>query len=452
MKAFHPRIFLGAAPLGSASRYRFLRPRGPVLSTPARLSSVGPRDLPRVLSARQVPARAFSVDASAENASPKFPPFAFAFDIDGVLLHVSKPIPGASETLQYLQRHNIPFILLTNGGGKAEAERVADLSARLGVALSTDNFVQSHTPFRELAQGSHHLHRHYGCRDRLRDRNVLVTGSDPARCRAIAHGYGFRHVVTPADVLAAHPGVFPYEPLLRHDDPKPLPCPDPRIDAIFVFNEPRDWAVDVQVILDLLMSRQGVLGTYSPKNGDTSLENDGWQQDGQPALFFSNPDLFWAAGYHHPRLGQGAFQAAMAGVWREVTGGRELQRTVFGKPHRQTYAYAERVLNAHRGNVLNNNNHNHNNHDSHNNSAKTQEEDETPQQPLERVYMIGDNPESDVRGANEFVSPLGTKWSSVLVRTGVYSEDRGPPTRTPQVVVDDVAKAVEWALRREGWR
>lgn len=52
--------------------------------------------------------------------------------IDGVLLHSSKPLPGATQTLKFLQSHNIPFILLTNGGGKSEAERVAELSAKLG--------------------------------------------------------------------------------------------------------------------------------------------------------------------------------------------------------------------------------------------------------------------------------------------------------------------------------
>ena len=100
-----------------------------------------------------------------------------ANSIDGVLLHVAEPIPGATETLQYLIRHNIPFILLTNGGGKHETERVADLSNKLGVQLSTANFVQSHTPFQQLVDGP----------NGLRDKNILVTGSDYSKCRSIAH-------------------------------------------------------------------------------------------------------------------------------------------------------------------------------------------------------------------------------------------------------------------------
>src|SRR3979490_1955970 len=42
--------------------------------------------------------------------------------IDGVLLRASKPIAGAAEALHTLQDRGIPFILLTNGGGKHETE------------------------------------------------------------------------------------------------------------------------------------------------------------------------------------------------------------------------------------------------------------------------------------------------------------------------------------------
>lgn len=40
-----------------------------------------------------------------------------------------------------------------------------------------------------------------------------------------------------------------------------------KIDAIFVFSSPRDWGLDLQLILDLLLSHNGILGTSSPKNG-----------------------------------------------------------------------------------------------------------------------------------------------------------------------------------------
>ncbi|KAK1840443.1 hypothetical protein CCHR01_16933 [Colletotrichum chrysophilum] len=362
------------------------------------------------------------------------PSFAFAFDIDGVLLHVAKPIPGAAESLQFLNDNNIPFILLTNGGGKPEAVRVQDLSDKLGVQLSVDNFVQSHTPFQELVQGP----------EGLGDKTIFLTGADAKKCREIAKLYGFKNVVTPADIISAHPDVFPFERLMKQvyaETAEPLPKPIHsgnmrdadalKIDAMFVFNDPRDWALDIQIITDLLLSRDGILGTYSSKNGDKALPNRGWQQDGQPPLIFSNADLFWSTTYHQPRFGQGAFQAAVAGVWSEVSGGVELQRTVFGKPFATTYKYAERVLNAHRQALLG------------------KQGGQGSSAPLKTVYMVGDNPESDIRGANDF-SSKETEWASVLVKTGVWSQERGAPTHTPKMIVDDVKRAVEWALKREG--
>ncbi|KAI1120013.1 HAD-superfamily subfamily IIA hydrolase [Nemania abortiva] len=402
-----------------------------------------------------MPARTFISDQNekdAEITSRTAPRFAFAFDIDGVLLHVAEPIPGATETLKYLQHHDIPFILLTNGGGKHERERVGYLCKRLDVPLSTANFVQSHTPFEELVDKSwsqSHVDGHTQLEPAkdgdgnsgLADKNILVTGSDPAKSRLIAEAYGFRSVITPADILAAHPTIFPFEQLLKAryaSTARRLPSLNPKIDAIFVFNDPRDWALDTQIILDLLLSKDGVLGTYSPKNGrGGEHENHGWQQDGQPDLYFSNHDLFWSASYHLPRFGQGAFQAALAGIWRQITGGQaELKRTTIGKPYARTYEYAEKVLSQWRASLL-----------------KKRGDAHAETQPLTRVYMVGDNPESDIRGANEYVSPQGTEWASILVRTGVWSMERdGEPKHKPHVIVDDVKSAVEWAVKREGWR
>ncbi|KAI0204276.1 HAD-superfamily subfamily IIA hydrolase [Astrocystis sublimbata] len=416
---------------------------------------------PRTPGPVSVPARTFIRDDKNPNATSRTAPrFAFAFDIDGVLLHVAKPIPGATETLEYLQRHDIPFILLTNGGGKHERERVEELSQRLGVSLSTDNFIQSHTPFQELVDRSWSsnptdqqlqksvedaLEKKSG----LADKNVLITGSDAAKSRLIAEAYGFRSVITPADILVSHPSIFPFNPLLKSHyeaTARPLPSLDNlKFDAIFVFNDPRDWALDTQIITDLLLSQNGVLGTYSPRNGRSEHENDGWQTDGQPDLYFSNHDLFWSASYHLPRFGQGAFQAALAGIWRQITGGQaEMKRSTIGKPHARTYGYAERVLAKWRAALLEKNK----------SGAGVGSGTETGgAQPLNRVYMVGDNPESDIRGANEYVSPEGTEWNSILVKTGVYSQDRdGEPKHRPTAVVDDVKGAVEWALEREGWR
>lgn len=86
---------------------------------------------------------------------------------------------GAKRALEYLQSHRIPFILLTNGGGKHESQRVSELSERLGVPLDNSMFVQSHTPFADLVDGNEH-------QKPLKDACILVTGGHGDQCRDIA--------------------------------------------------------------------------------------------------------------------------------------------------------------------------------------------------------------------------------------------------------------------------
>lgn len=190
--------------------------------------------------------------------------------------------------------------------------------------------------------------------------------STPSIRALIAFSYGFNNVLSPADIIVAYPDIMPFVNIQHYVRwGRPLPCPlyDPltqppgplKIDAIFTFNDPRDWALDTQLILDLLLSHKGILGTISSLNDNPTLPNRGYQQDDQPPLYFSNPDLFWAAKYHLPRLGQGGFREAFEGVWKAVTGGEEkgvtLQKKMFGKPFQATFEFAERRLVDHRNSL-----------------------------------------------------------------------------------------------------
>jgi HAD superfamily hydrolase (TIGR01456 family) len=325
--------------------------------------------------------------------------------------------------------------LLTNGGGKHESERVKDLSERLSVPLDTSLFVQSHTPFSEL-----------GDREQLKQKCILVVGGDGPKCRAVAQEYGFENVVTPGDIYAAHPEIWPFsrnfgdyyssfaKPLPRPINPA-SPKESLKIDAVFVYNDPRDWGLDIQLILDVLLSKQGILGTLSAMNGQPSLPNYGYGQDGQPPLYFSNPDLLWASKYNLPRLGQGAFRASLFGAWKAVTSLTNPEKevamndVVIGKPYTPTYAFAERQLTRHRDELF---------------GGKAP--------PLETVYMVGDNPESDIRGANSYVSEQGVKWVSILTKTGVFNGDEhtiAEASRRPKHIVQSVADAVALGIRQQ---
>lgn len=275
----------------------------------------------------------------------------------------------------------------------------------------------------------------------------------------IVGSYGFKRVVTPGDILASCRDVYPFDlpendlrekhvplpdgkkiPILA--DPyniKDIPADALKIDHIFIWNDPRDWSVDVQIIHDLLISHQGYLGTVSPKNGDTSLPNNGWQQDGQPGLWISNLDLLWKTNYSVNRFGTGAFMEALKGIWSTTTDGMDLAFDALGKPSNHTYKYAhERLLQYY--------------HDMACNRGNSPSHDASKCHPLRRVYMIGDNPESDIRGANDFNAEDGTEWVPILVRTGVWRQTATgrEPKYKPAVIVDDVVDAIVWALRNEG--
>ena len=55
-----------------------------------------------------------------------------------------------------------------------------------------------------------------------------------------------------------------------------------RIKAIFVYNDPRDMGLDLQLVTDLLLSHRGFVGTVSEKKD--------YLTDEQPKLYIANPD------------------------------------------------------------------------------------------------------------------------------------------------------------------
>lgn len=75
-----------------------------------------------------------------------------------------------------------------------------------------------------------------------------------------------------------------------------------------------------------------------------------------------------------------------------------------------------------------------------------------------KVYMVGDNPASDIAGTSlvflrsRLTDATGANaygWDSILVRTGVF---QGPDNCSPPatVVKDHVLDAVMWALKDSG--
>lgn len=117
------------------------------------------------------------------------------------------------------------------------------------------------------------------------------------------------------------------------------------------------------------------------------------------------------------------------------TTGAALEHQYYGKPNRAPYALAEELLleQAIQLGQL-----------PAGSGAEAAKPGSAP--PFGAIYAVGDNPKADIAGANA----QGRPWVSVLVRTGVFSGDEGENDREhpADVVVDDVADAVEAALHR----
>lgn len=64
---------------------------------------------------------------------------------------------------------------------------------------------------------------------------------------------------------------------------------------------------------------------------------------------------------------------------------------------------------------------------------------------VDTIYAVGDNPVVDVKGANE----AGSHWVSVLVRTGVYTDQGNHAEHPGDIVVDTVADALAAIEERE---
>jgi HAD superfamily hydrolase (TIGR01456 family) len=243
---------------------------------------------------------------------------------------------------------------------------------------------------------------------------VLVVGGEGEKCRTVAQSYGFKDVVTPGDIIKADSATTPFRKLTPEElkNSKERDFSDVVIEAVFVFADSRDWAGDLQIIIDLAMSKGGRIGTLS----ETFEEG--------PPIYFSHNDVVWSAAHEHVRLGMGALRGIVEYTFKEVTKGKTLQTHAFGKPQIGTFEFATRLLKRWRKN-------------EHRLNA-----------PPNTVYFVGDTPESDIQGTNLFNERAENDWYSILVKTGVYQEGTEPAYK-PRVTVDTVLDAVKHGIERE---
>ncbi|GLD96770.1 hypothetical protein PINS_up005453 [Pythium insidiosum] len=245
---------------------------------------------------------------------------------------------------------------MTNGGGYPEEKKAKQISTIVGSHVPTDLLCMSHTPMKTLV-------------DKHRDDLVLAVGKDCHDLHAVMTSYGFKNVVTVGQLHNHFPTMYPDIKDRRRAARRPL--------------RPR-----------ALWRREGRLGASAEKQ--------------HVPLYSACSDFQYVGEFHLPRYGAGAFRAVMEDLYYRTTG-HHLDQTLFGKPERTSFQYAESLIDGQHSNV-------------------------------QRIYMVGDNPATDVKGAND----AGGRWKSILTLTGMHVGPDNHDTNPAYQVVQDVGAALEF--------
>uniref|UniRef100_A0A2N9H0C2 Mitogen-activated protein kinase n=1 Tax=Fagus sylvatica TaxID=28930 RepID=A0A2N9H0C2_FAGSY len=330
--------------------------------------------------------------------------FGIAFDIDGVVLRDHTPIGNSPQALRRLYDHDA-------GGGFRESKRAMQLSELLGVNISPSQVLQGHSPFKQLVN---------------RYENELVVAVGKGEPAAVMSEYGFKNVLSIDEYASCFDDI---DPLAQYKEWRNKTVANQsstfkemasrksvhsqRVQAAFIVSDSVHWSRDIQVLCDIL--RTGGL--------------PGKEIGHQPPLYFAHDDLAYQATFPSERLGLGAFRIALESVFNRIHF-NALEYTSFGKPNPFVFKNAEAVLKQlasslyHEVHVVN-----HANDGSH----------------LKTLYMIGDNPSVDIKGARQ----AGHPWFSILTRTGVFKGKENHADFPADLVVDTVEEAVDYILRKE---
>ncbi|XP_022746352.1 uncharacterized protein YKR070W-like isoform X3 [Durio zibethinus] len=218
---------------------------------------------------------------------------------------------------------------------------------------------------------------------------IIATGKgDPT---LVMSEYGFKKVVSLEEYASYFESIDPVSQYKRwttmplSDRKMPtLPRCDvssERIKAVFVVSDPVDWGRDIQ------------------------------------------------AAFPSKRLGMGAFRIALESIFNRINP-KGLEYVSYGKPNPFVFKNAEAILNQLQSSLCLD-------HSENNGVPRSH--------PFKTLYMIGDNPSVDVKGAQQ----AGRPWFSILTRTGVFRTKDNHAEFPADLVVDTVEEAVDYILKRE---
>ncbi|XP_038891013.1 uncharacterized protein YKR070W-like isoform X1 [Benincasa hispida] len=344
--------------------------------------------------------------------------FGIAFDIDGVVLRGHHPIGGSTKALKRLYVDStssgtlkVPFLFLTNGGGTPESRRAIELSELLGVNVLPSQVVQGHSSFKSLLYSFE---------------NELIIATGKGQPALVMSEYGFKKVFSIDEYASYFENIDPVsqyknwtskqafglnwnpEKLMRKQS-----VLSERVKAAFVVSDPVDWGRDIQVLCDVLRSG----GLPGQENGN------------QVPLYFAAVDFEYQAAFPFKRLGIGAFKIALESIFNRIHH-RPLEYVSYGKPNPLVFKNVEAVLRH----ILS----------SHCDDHFVNEGD-IEFKGFKTLYMIGDNPLVDIKGARQ----AGRPWFSILTRTGVFRGKENHEEFPADLVVNTVEEAVDYIFESE---
>jgi HAD superfamily hydrolase (TIGR01456 family) len=178
-----------------------------------------------------------------------------------------------------------------------------------------------------------------------------------------------------------------------------------QIHAIFILLEPVYWDESIQIICDLVTTENGKVAEKRPAKGP----------DRHIPIYCSLNDITYKDKFQLPRMVNGCFISSLRLLHKELYG-TDLQIEFYGKPQVRQFKFVE-------------------------NHAMQFLDDEHE---VSNFYMIGDNPSSDIKGAND------SGWQSILVRTGLFKNGENSKENPAKYVVQDFAEAVKLIFQLEG--
>uniref|UniRef100_A0A914YWK2 Cat eye syndrome critical region protein 5 n=1 Tax=Panagrolaimus superbus TaxID=310955 RepID=A0A914YWK2_9BILA len=295
---------------------------------------------------------------SSASTTTKSSSFGFVFDIDGVIFRGRDLLPGAHEAIDLLtdekKKFRFPVVFLTNGTHSMRITRAQRLSEALDVEILPSQVVLAHSPL-TMFNDFHGKH-------------VLMVGQGPVE--EIGANMGFKKITTLEDLGT----LFPYLDCVnfkrrRHDFSTVVSTSFQPIEAIVLLGEPLKWESALQYLVDVLITNGNPV--------EPSITRGSIAHPHLP-IIACNLDLLWMAEAQLPlpRFGHGIFLTCLETLYRKLTGYELHYTAILGKPSEVSFlhaTYCAQKVAHHLG-----------------------------LSPIEKLYVIGDNPESDILGANLF--------------------------------------------------